>query len=342
MTSFVVRRVGTFLVMVAVALSLLFFLLHALPGDSTHGLAPTVAANPEAREAVARAQRLDRPLVEQYADHLSGLARGDMGRSFADGSPVWGSVSAALPVSLSLGLLAVVLGVVPGLVLGVVTALKPGRLADATIRVLSLLAVSVPSYWLAVLSLVWVGSRWPDLVPQAGGFVRFSDDPVASLQALLLPALVLALGALGMMARTTRTALVEVLSGDDVRFARAMGMSRYRVVTRVALRNAAPTCVTVLGLVVAGLLSGTVLVENVFQLPGLGQLMVNAFGRQDYPLAMGAATVTAVLFLGLNLVVDVTVAAIDPRQRKPRGMRSARRPSAAAASSPTTATAVVT
>lgn len=329
MTAYAVRRIGAFVVLLFVALTLLFLLLHALPDGSTYGLAPTVAANPEARAAAAEAQGLDRPLLEQYLDHMGGLLRGDLGESFADGSSVSAAVAAAVPVSAGLGLLAVLLGVFPGLVLGVVAAVRPRRRSTGAIRIGTLLAVSVPSYWLAVLGLVFVGERWPDLVPRAGGFVRLSEDPAAHLQALLLPAAVLGLGALGMVARTTRSALTEVLSGDDVRFARAMGMSERQVVTRVALRNAAPTGVTVAGLVIAGLLSGTVLVENVFQLPGLGQLMVNAFGRQDHPLAMGAAAVTAVIYLGLNLLVDLTLAALDPR------MRSGRRPMATTRGRPT-------
>jgi peptide/nickel transport system permease protein len=317
-TRYLARRLASFALLLAAALTLLFLALHALSSGSTYGLAPTVAANPEARAAAAGEQGLDRPLLEQYVDHMGGMLRGDLGRSFADGSPVSDAVASALPISFGLGLLATAIGVVPGVVLGVVAALRPRSIVDGVVRVTSLLAVSVPSYWLAVISLVVIGDRWPELVPRSGGVVRFSDDPVANLQALLLPAAVLGLGALGMVARTTRTAVAEVLSGDDVQFARAMGMTRRQVMTRVALRNAAPTGATVAGLVVAGLLSGTVLVENVFQLPGLGQLMVNAFGRQDLPLAMGAAAVTAVVHLGLNLAVDVGLAAVDPRMRQDR------------------------
>lgn len=330
MTAFALRRIASFVVLLVVALTLLFLALHALGRSSTYGLAPTVAANPEARAAAAEAQGLDRPLVEQYVDHMGGMLRGDLGTSYADGSSVADAVSAALPVSLGLGILATTIGVAPGLVLGAISALKPRTTSDGAIRVGSLLAVSVPSYWLAVISLVVIGDRWPQFVPRAGGLVRFSDDPVGNVQALLLPAAVLGLGALGMVTRTTRTALTEVLAADDIRFARAMGMSRRQVVAHIALRNAAPTGATVAGLIIAGLLSGTVLVENVFQLPGLGQLMVNAFGRQDLPLAMGAAAVTALIYLGLNLVVDLVLAVVDPRVRQARTGIATRRPTVTA------------
>lgn len=315
MTGFVLRRLAGFMVTLLVGLSLLFVLLHALPGGEAAGLAPSVAADPGARAAVAEAQGLDRPLREQYVDHIGGLLTGDLGTSLSDGSPVADAVGTAVPVSLQLGLFAALLGVVPGLVAGAAAALRPHAPADGGVRVVALLAVSIPSYWLAVLLLVQVGDRWPDLVPQAGGFVTFGEDPVVNLRALLLPALVLGVGTFGVVARTTRTALVEVLAGDDVRFARAMGLSERHVLTHVALRNAAPTAVTVAGLVVAGLLAGTVLVENVFQLPGLGQLLVASFGRHDYPVAVAAASVTAVAYLGLNLVVDLALHALDPRTR---------------------------
>lgn len=315
MTRFVLQRLAAFAATLVVGLSLLFVVLHAMPGADTAGLAPSVAADPATRAAVEAAQGRDRPLADQYVDHVRGLVRGDLGTSLADGSPVGDALATAVPVSLRLGALAAVIGVAPGVAAGAVAALRPHRPTDGGVRILALLAVSIPSYWLAVLLLVQVGNRWPDLVPQAGGTTGWGTDAVTDLRSLLLPALVLGVGTFGMVARTTRTALVEVLAADDVRFARAMGLTDRQVLTRVAFRNAAPTAVTVAGLVVAGLLAGTVLVENVFQLPGLGQLLVSSFNRHDYPVAVAAASVTAVAYLGLNLLVDVTLHLLDPRTR---------------------------
>jgi peptide/nickel transport system permease protein len=191
------------------------------------------------------------------------------------------------------------------------------------VRVATVVAISIPSYWLAVLCLVVAGERWPDLVPGAGGFTRFGEDPLASVRALLLPAVVLGLGGFAMVARSLRASLAGVLDGDDVHFARAMGMPERQVLGRIALRAVAPSTVTVVGLLLGGLVSGTLLVENVFALPGLGQLMVTAFTRGDHPLALGTALVTALVFLGLNLAVDVAVVALDPRARRglPSGSR---------------------
>ncbi|NUU20018.1 MAG: ABC transporter permease, partial [Streptomycetaceae bacterium] len=185
---------------------------------------------------------------------------------------------------------------------------------DQVPRVVTVVAMSLPGYWLAVGLLVTVDN--PDYLPGAGGFVRFSDDPVRNLQVLLLPAVVLGLAAFAMITRSLRGGLVEAYASDHVAFARAMGSSRTQVLRRVALRGAVVPTLTVAGVLIGGLLSGTVLVESVFQIPGLGQLMVTAFQRQDYQLALGGCVATAAVFLLLNLVVDLLYLVVDPRTRQ--------------------------
>jgi len=275
-----------------------------------------VAADAQARAAVMADTGLDRPLRAQYADFVSGVARADLGTSLYDGSSVSSAIATAAPVSLELGLMAALFAVIPGVAVGIHAARHHGRPVDGAARATTLLAISVPSYWLAVLCLVVVGERYPDLLPGAGGFTRFTDDPVRNVSSLLLPALVLGLGGFAMVARSLRTSLVGILDGDDVRFARAMGMPERQIIGRIALRRAAPASITVLGLLIGGLVSGALLIENVFQIPGMGQLMTTAFTRDDYPLALGTALATAVVFLGLNLLVDVAVVALDPRARR--------------------------
>lgn len=319
MTRYVLRRLVALLGTVLVAVTALFLLLHASSSSPVNSLPPQVAANPEARQAYLEERGLDGSLASQYVGYLGRLARGDLGESVYDGSSVWSAITTSAPVSLQLGLLAAVVAVIPGVAVGVAAARRHGRWPDGVARVGTLLAISVPSYWLAVLCIVLVGERAPDLVPGAGGFRTFSDDPVANLRSLLLPALVLGLSGFAMIARSLRAALIEVYDGDQVRFARAMGTSERDILRRIALRAAAPASITVLGLVVATLVSGTVLIEHVFQIPGMGQLMVTAFGRQDYDLALGTAIVTAVLFLTVNLLVDVAVHALDPRTRTGSG-----------------------
>jgi peptide/nickel transport system permease protein len=312
---YLLRRVLALAVTVLLALTMMFFLLHASPGSPVDSMGAQVAADPEAREAISEAQGLDRPLLEQYGDYLGGLVRGDLGTSVYDGSSVASTIAAAAPVSAELGILAITVTIVPGLAAGVIAARRHGRAADGAVRVITLLAVSVPSYWLAVLCLIWVGERYPDLLPNAGGFIPFSEDPVANLQVMILPAVVVGLSGFAIVARSVRTALLDAYGTDEVRFGRASGLPERDVTRRLALRRAAPPSLAVAGLVVGGLLTGTVLVENVFQIPGMGSLMVTAFTRDDYPLALGCALVTAIVLLSVNLVVDVVLHLLDPRTR---------------------------
>lgn len=315
-SGFVLRRLLVLAATIWLATTAMFLLLHASPSSPVNNLPPAVAADPEARAAVMAEKGLDRPLVEQYLAYLGDVATGDLGTSLYDGSSVGAAVRATVPVSFELGLLAAGFAIVPGALVGITAARHHGRAVDGASRLATIAAISVPSYWLAVLCLVVVGERYPDLLPSAGGYTPFGEDPLRNLQAMLLPAIVLGLGGFAMVARALRSSLVEILDGEDVRFARAMGMPERQVVRRIALRRAAPSTVTVLGLLVGGLVSGTVLVENVFQIPGLGQLMVTAFTRDDYPLALGTALATATVFLGLNLLVDLAVHALDPRARR--------------------------
>lgn len=313
MTRFLLRRVLGLVLTLLLAVTAMFGLLHASSSSPVNTLPPTVAADPAARAEFQARHGLDRPIVVQWWRYVTGLARGDLGVSITNGVPVAESLATSAPVSLELGLLATALAVVPGVAVGIAAGRRHGSIVDGTARFGTLLAISIPSYWLAVLCLVLIGERYPDLLPGAGGFVTFGEDPAANLQSLLLPAVVLGLAGFAMIARALRSTLIDVYQSDQVRFARAMGMSEGPILRRIALPAAAPAAVTVLGLVVGTLITGTVLVESVFQLPGMGQLMVHAFVSYDYPLALGASIVTAILFLGTNVAVDIIVHAFGGR-----------------------------
>lgn len=313
MTNYLVRRVlGVVVVMFAVVTGL-FLLLHASPVSPVNQLAPQVAADPVARAAVEHRMGLDRPLPTQYLDYVGDALRGDFGTSLYDGTSVAGQLGRALPISLELGLLACVFAVIPAVLLGVWSVLRRGGVVDHGTRVLSVVAMSLPGYWLAVIALVVVGDSHPDLLPNAGGFVTFGEDPATNLKVLVLPAIVLGLATFAMLTRSLRGGLADAMASDHVLFARAMGGSRLLTLRRVALRGALLPTLTVAGVLLGGLLSGTVLIENVFQIPGIGQLMVTAFQRQDYPLALGACVATSAIFLLLNLVVDLLYPLLDPR-----------------------------
>lgn len=318
MIGFVVRRAGALVLTVVLALAALFALMEAAPGDASDNFGAAVVADPAAREAIESARGLDGSAPERFWSFLSGAAQGDLGTSTYDGSSVGAAIAAAAPVSLELGVLALVLVVLPGAALGALAARRRGGPAELAVSVAALVAVSLPAYWLAVLCLVVAGERWPDLVPGAGGHVAFGDDPVANLRTMVLPAVVVGLGAFALVARAVHASLSAALEEDDATFARACGLPERTVTWRVAGRRAAPGILSVAGLALGGLITGTVLVESVFQLPGLGQLMVTAFGRGDHPMALGAALVTAVLLLGTNLAVDAAIVAVDPRAARRR------------------------
>ncbi len=316
MFEFMVKRLLNALLVLWLVVTGMFFLLRLAPGSPVNSLPPAVAADPLARAAYEAQLGLDKNIFIQYFDFLVNLLTGDLGNSLFDGRSVLSQISAHLPISLELGALAAVMAMIPGFFLGCWTATKRGTWQDGMVRVLTVLSFSVPAYWLAVLCLIFIGQSFPDMLPSAGGFVRFTEEPVTNLKVMLLPALVLGLSTFALVVRSIRAALADVLSFDYVAFATAMGMSQGLMMRRIAVRNAIIPTLTVVGVLLGGLVSGTVLVESVFQIPGLGQLMVTAFVRQDYPLALGCSVFTAAIFLGLNLVVDALYFVVDPRTRE--------------------------
>lgn len=316
MLRFILKRAGSLLVVLYLMVTAMFFLLRLAPSSPVNSLPPAVQADPVARAAYEAALGLDQPLLVQYVTYLKGLVTGDLGNSLYDGTPVATQIINHLPISLELGLLAAVFSMLPGFLLGAWSALHHGEKGDAVGRVFTVLSFSVPAYWLAVVSLVVIGQSFPQFLPTAGGFVEFTDDPLANLQVMVLPAIVLGLSTFALVARSLRASLVDVLGSDYVAFARGMGMSQRRLMGKVAVRNAVIPTLTIMGVLLASLMSGTVLVESVFQIPGLGQLMVTAFLRQDFPLALGASIATGVVFLLLNLIVDALYYIVDPRVRQ--------------------------
>lgn len=316
MLGFLVRRLINAVVVLWLVITGLFFTLRLAPGSPVNSLPPAVQADPIARAAYAKAHGLDENVLVAYVKYLTGILHGDFGHSLYDGTSVGTQIASHLPVSIELGALAAVGAMVPGFLLGCWTATQAGTWRDTGVQVLTVLSISVPAYWLAVLALVVAGQHAPEMLPSGGGFVRFGEDPVANLTVMLLPATVLGLSTFALVVRSLRAALVDVLQNDYVSFARAMGMSRFLVLRRIGVRNAIIPALTVIGVMFGSLISGTVLVESVFQVPGLGQLMVTAFLRQDYELALGSAVFTAIIFLGLNLVVDLLYYVVDPRMRE--------------------------
>lgn len=291
-------------------LSLLVFVLATLaPGDPAEVLAAKTAVGGQAtEEEIALAQRelgLDRPFLVQYASWLGGAVRGDLGTSFSLNKPVSGELRQAFPATLQLAATAFLLSLLLAFPLGIVAALFHGRKWDHLLRGSSLLGASIPGFFLAYV-LVFVFAVRLQLLPVAG------KDGATSI---ILPALVVAVGPAAVVSRLLRASVLEVMGEGYITTARGKGLRDVAVVVDHAARNAAVPVVTVLGGVVAGLLEGSVIAETIFAWPGLGRLTLRALDQQDYPMVLGAVTYAAVVFVLLNLLVDLSYSVVNPRVR---------------------------
>ncbi|MCF2531505.1 ABC transporter permease [Yinghuangia soli] len=296
------------------AVSLIAFaLLRTAPGDPAITLAG-VGASQEQVDAIRHELHLDRSLPEQYVLWLQEALSGDLGDSYTTRQPVTELLADRFPATVQLALTALVLVIVIAVPLGVLAALRRGGAADHLVRILSLGGLAVPSFVLGmgfVLLFGWyVTGVWP-----YQGFVAYGTDPVEAFRHLLLPALALAFPQIGVVARTTRSGMLDVLSQEYITAARAFGVPERRVVAADALRNALLPVVTQLGVVTGLLLGGSVIVENVFGINGMGSLLVASFGERNYSVTVGVMLVIALVFVLVNLAVDLLYGAIDPRIR---------------------------
>ncbi|MFD7922253.1 ABC transporter permease [Streptomyces sp. NPDC059740] len=286
--------------------------VRALPGDPALALAGE-ERSPKALAAVRHAYGLDDNIAVQYWRFLSHAVTGDLGTSSRTGQPVTHAIAQALPVTLELAALALLLAVVLGIGAGVVAAVRKGRPAEWFANALALLGLSIPSFWLGIVSVLLFAIAVP--VFAASGFVPFGSDPLDNLRRMVLPAIVLGAGLAAVVMRQTRAAMLDSLSADYVRTARAKGLARRQVVGGHALRNSLVTVVTVLGLQLGHLISGAVVTEQIFVLPGFGKLTLDAVFTRDYAVLQGVVLCTSTAYILINLVVDVVYSLIDPRIR---------------------------
>jgi peptide/nickel transport system permease protein len=313
--AYLFRRFAVSLVLIWVVATLIFAVLRLIPGDpaemllSTGGVAPDPAAVAELRDRLG----LEKPVLEQYGAFLRRLARLDLGNSMQDDRPVMEDITRRLPRTLELVVSATILAVLIGLPLGVAAALRRGRALDRSLSALSSFLMSVPVFVIGTLLVLVLAQklRW---VP-AGGFVAVTQDPVSHLKILLMPAITIALGFSAVVFRMVRTTTLEMHDRDWVRTARAKGLSQTQVIRRHVVRNALGPVLTVVGLHMGTLLGGTVLVEYVFNWPGLSGFLVRAVEQRDYPEVQGIVLVVCALFVLLNLAVDLLYAVLDPRVR---------------------------
>ncbi|MBL8349851.1 MAG: ABC transporter permease [Burkholderiaceae bacterium] len=314
MSVFLLRRFVTFLATLAVASVVVFFVLELLPGNAAEVILGDTAT-PESLAALQAKLGLDRPPLVRYLDWVSGLLQGRTADSISYGSPTAELIAERLAVTVPLAVLAMVLTVLLALTLGVYAASRHNRLGDVGVMAASQLGVAVPNFWFAILLILLfaVKLQWVS----AGGFPGWTEDDgggvIEGLKSLLLPAVALALVQAAILARVTRSAVLEVMREDFVRTARAKGLSRRQTLWRHVLRNAMIPVLTIMGLQFANLITGTIVVENVFVLPGIGRLVFQAIANRDLVVVRDVVMLLVAVVVVVNFVVDVLYAMVDPR-----------------------------
>ena len=291
---------------------LIFGLQHLLPGDPALALLGE-DRSPQAYEEVRRQYNLDKPVPVQYALWLGNALTGDLGVSLRTKTPVAKLIADKLPVTVQLACMAMLIALLIGIPTGILSAVKRNSFWDYAANVLGLSGQSVPTFWLGIMLILLFSVRWGVL--PASGYVSPFESPGENLRAMIMPAFVLGVALAAVMMRHTRGAMLSVLRSDYVRTARAKGLAERRVVLRHALRNALIPIITLGALQLGQLLSGAVLTEQVFTIPGFGKLIVDAVFNRDYAVVQGVVLVTATAYITLNLLADLAYFAVNPRLR---------------------------
>lgn len=310
MSLFLLKRFITLIATLVGTSVVVFLVLEILPGDAAQILMGP-DASPEAVSALAAKLGIDRPPLERYWDWVSGLLTGDLGLSYAYSTPVSELVAERLALTVPLALMAMALTTVIALFVGIYAAARHNKAGDIGLMAVAQAGIAIPNFWFAILLILLfsVHLKWFS----AGGFPGWEDGVLEAFKALLLPALSLAVVQAAILARITRSAVLEVLREDFVRTARAKGLSQRATLWGHVLRNAMIPVITVMGLQFAELLAGTIVVENVFYLPGLGRLIFQSISNRDLIVVRNCVMLLAAMVVIVNFVVDVLYAVIDPR-----------------------------
>jgi peptide/nickel transport system permease protein len=315
MRDYVIRRLLALIPTMFFASLIVFFAIRLIPGDVIDlMLSQNDVASDADKASLRAALGLDRPVLEQYFSWIGGAFTGDLGNSLWQNAPVSSLIQQRLPVTLELGFLALVVSITVGISIGVFSAVRQDTAADYAARSFSLLMLSVPGFWLGTLVMVFpsVWWRWsPELE-----FTPLLVDPIRNLSHVIVPAILLGLALSAITMRMTRTMMLEVLRQDYIRTARAKGLSEGVVIFRHALRNSLIPVITLIGLQAPLLFGGAVILEQIFALPGMGSLLLEAVFQRDYPIVTGVFLVVGMAVLVINLLVDLAYGYLDPRVRK--------------------------
>lgn len=312
MTRFVLTKIFHAIITFVLSGIVIFFGVRMLPGDPALAMAGE-EATPERLDAIRADLGLDQPLIVQFFKFLGDIVTGDLGESTRTGLAVTEMIATTLPVTLWLSLYAIIVAVIVGITLGMVAERFRGKWPELGSNFIALLGLSVPNFWLgllAIMGLAVILGWFP-----ASGYVDILSDPIRGIYYLTLPAVILGTSLAAVITRQTRASMIEGMGTDYVRMARAKGLSRPRVLFRYGLRNSLIVLVTIIGLQLGGLISGAVVTERIFALPGLGKLTLDAVFSRDYPVIQAVVLVITASYILINLAVDILYSVINPQIR---------------------------
>jgi peptide/nickel transport system permease protein len=310
MLLFIAKRFLTAIPTLIIVTLMVFGIQRMLPGDPALIIAGE-QRDPEVIAYIRERYRLDEPVPVQYLAWLGQVLQGDLGRSIRTNQPVTELIWQKLPVTVELALLSMLVAVAIALPVGVISAVRKNTAIDHAGTLFALSGLSLPNFWLGIMLILLFSVQW-NLLP-ASGYVEFSRDPLGNLQRMIMPAFVLGTGLAAVLMRQLRSSMLDTLKQDYVRTAQAKGLLKRRVVLRHALRNALIPVITIFGLQLGALLSGAVLTEQVFTIPGFGKLVVDAVFNRDYAVVQGVVLFTSAAYIFINLLVDIAYALVNPR-----------------------------
>jgi peptide/nickel transport system permease protein len=313
MTQYIIKRLLFTLLVLWFVSIIVFAAVRIIPGDICAIVLATPNVDPVSCNAIREELGLDRPAVTQYFSYMGGVLRGDLGTTLISKRDVWSEIKTRIPLTLELTLLATIFALVLAIPIGVYSALKQDTASDYSLRLLTIGWLSIPGFWIGTMLIIFPAKWWGYSPPV--GYVDLWRDPIKNLSQLYLPAIALGLALSASLARVTRSSMLEVLRQDYIRTARAKGLIDRAVVLRHALKNAMIPVITLFAIQFGNLLGGTVVLESIFSLPGLGTLTLSSVLIKDYPQVQGLVLFFAAMLVLINLVVDISYAWFDPRIR---------------------------
>lgn len=313
MIEYIVRRLIFGIIVLLIMTTFIFIIMRAVPGDVVTLQLANSGATPEQMDALKAEMGLDKSVFGQLIDWGKNALKADLGSSLWSGQQVSQIILARLPVTIQLAIMAIVLAIIIGIPIGVISAVKQNTFIDHFLKIISIGGLSIPSFWLGLILLTALSLALNWIPPL--GYQSFADNPIVNLQQMFLPAICLAITLSASIVRMTRSAVLEVLHSEFIRTVRAKGAKEAVVIFKHALRNSLISVITLIGLQIGYLLGGTVVLESIFALPGLGSLIFESVLVRDYPIVQSTVLVFGAMFLLVNLSVDVMYGWIDPRIR---------------------------